>query len=79
MQVLKERKCPFNEETARQVFRQALSCLEYMHEKAGVANLDIKPGNMLFDSKFNLKLADFGCARKIKNSPTKVTIGTNKY
>ena len=45
-----------------EVGRQALLGLEAAHEK-GLVHRDIKPGNLLFDSKGNVKLADFGVVR----------------
>jgi len=36
-----------------------ISGLEYMHQN-GIAHRDMKPENLLFDDKFNLKIADFG-------------------
>lgn len=49
------------ETLCRFFFRQIASALEYLHSK-NVAHLDVSPENMLLDSKFSLKLADFGAA-----------------
>ena len=38
--------------------------MTYFHEK-GYAHRDIKPGNLLFDSEYTLKLGDFGIATKM--------------
>jgi len=48
----------FSERLARTYFRQLISGLSHMHEH-GCAHLDIKPENLLFDEKFQLKIADF--------------------
>ena len=45
-----------------EVGRQALLGLEAAHEK-GLVHRDIKPGNLLFDAKGTVKLADFGVVR----------------
>lgn len=51
----------FSEEVARYYFSQLMDALNYMHT-AGVCHRDLKPENVLFDSDFNLKVADFGFA-----------------
>ena len=38
--------------------------MTYFHDK-GYAHRDIKPGNLLFDSEYTLKLGDFGIATKM--------------
>ncbi|OIV90774.1 hypothetical protein TanjilG_15507 [Lupinus angustifolius] len=43
------------------IMHQLLSALAHCH-RLGVAHRDIKPDNILFDSRDNLKLADFGSA-----------------
>ena len=47
------------------IFRQLLQALEYMHSQKYV-HRDIKSSNILIDSNFRLKLADFGLARSIE-------------
>lgn len=50
-----------SESEAATVMRQLLSALAHCH-RAGVVHRDLKPDNVLFDSRENLKLADFGSA-----------------
>jgi serine/threonine protein kinase len=57
-------KCIFEhgklgEKVARYYFHQLISALEHINEK-GFAHQDIKLDNVMLDSMFNLKLADFG-------------------
>ncbi|XP_042541784.1 sperm motility kinase 2B-like [Dipodomys spectabilis] len=47
------------EEEARQVFRQVLRAIKYCHDN-GISHRDIKPDNIIFDSKGTAKLGDFG-------------------
>lgn len=51
----------FSEINARYFFHQLISAIEHMNEM-GLAHRDIKPDNIMLDSEFNLKLADFGFA-----------------
>lgn len=52
----------FTERTARHIFRQVLSALRHLHAHR-ITHCDIKSENILMDSKFNIKLVDFGYAR----------------
>ncbi|KAK9056743.1 hypothetical protein SSX86_024106 [Deinandra increscens subsp. villosa] len=51
----------FSESEAASVFSPLISSIGYCH-RLGIAHRDVKPDNMLFDSRRNLKLADFGSA-----------------
>lgn len=51
----------FIQNNIMKIAKQLLSALSYIHSKK-IAHHDIKPENILFDSKFNAKLSDFGCA-----------------
>lgn len=44
----------------RKSMYQILQAINYLHGR-DIAHMDIKPENILFDSAFNVKLADFGC------------------
>ena len=48
------------------VLLEVAAALEYAHER-GVVHRDLKPGNILFDSRGRVKLADFGVAGTVAN------------
>ena len=56
---------PFTQVHIKVIMRQLLEALSYMHEQKYV-HRDIKSSNILIDSHFRLKLADFGLARCIE-------------
>jgi serine/threonine protein kinase len=50
------------------VLIEVAEALEYAHDR-GVVHRDLKPGNILFDSRGRVKLADFGVAGTIEPEP----------
>lgn len=71
------------EKLARYYFHALIEGLEAIH-RSKIANRDIKPENMLIDSSFNLKIADFGFAKKIQYvdgvpQPFTDVVGTKRH
>lgn len=69
-----------NENVAKYYLKKLVSALSHLHAH-GVAHRDIKPDNILLDSKFNLKLADFGMAgvKETEDQLFSEKIGTGQY
>lgn len=57
----------FNEVQVKCIFRQLLEVLAYIHKNKYV-HRDLKCSNILIDSRFNVKLADFGLSRCLASS-----------
>ncbi|KAL8518243.1 hypothetical protein ACS0TY_009565 [Phlomoides rotata] len=68
----------FSEQDAAAVLKQLMTAIAYCH-RLGVAHRDIKPENILFDSRGNLKLADFGSAEMFEISEMNEVVGTPYY
>ena len=60
----------FDEKATRSYFHQMVNGVEALH-KLGIAHRDLKPGNMLLDENFVLKIADFGFASNIVTKDSK--------
>uniref|UniRef100_A0A914I6R1 Uncharacterized protein n=1 Tax=Globodera rostochiensis TaxID=31243 RepID=A0A914I6R1_GLORO len=70
-----------SEEESRNYVRQVCEALQHMHEMSYV-HLDLKPENIMFQTKQSdkLKLIDFGLATKLDPSKSvKVTTGTAEF
>lgn len=66
----------FSEKVARYYFHQLCDAFEYLHGN-GVSHRDMKPENIMLDSEYNLKLADFGFASSKAQNETRK--GTDSY
>ncbi|XP_057475821.1 phosphoenolpyruvate carboxylase kinase 2 [Actinidia eriantha] len=70
-----------SEPDAASIFHPLISALAYCH-RMGVAHRDVKLDNILFDSRNNLKLADFGSAEWFGNEGRRTmrgVVGTPYY
>jgi len=71
-----------DEVLGRTYFRQTILGLEACHN-AGIAHRDLKPQNLLLDSKFNLKITDFGLSKVFESDADSIMkttyVGTRGY
>jgi len=74
-------KSKYTEKEARDVIKIIVSTLAYIHEQ-GVVHRDLKPENLLLcslDNDSDLKFADFGFAKYIKDLKDEAPCGTPGY
>lgn len=71
----------YSEDDARQVMRSILSAVSYLHSK-DIVHRDVKPENILLVSKSSdteVKITDFGLAKKANQEGLKTFCGTPQY
>jgi serine/threonine protein kinase len=71
----------FEEPLARHFFKQLIEGMEHCHSN-GIIHRDLKPDNLLCTKKFALKIADFGLAGIVPDTPDKIlktAVGTMAY
>ncbi len=56
----------------------SLRALKYLHSR-GIIHGDIKPSNLMIDSRRRVKLGDFGLARRVSDEDGSLIKGTTKY
>ena len=68
---------PLHEATARQLFRDLILGVEYLHYN-GILHRDLKPSNLLLDDTGHLKIADFGLSHMFEGTDDLLsgTVGT---
>ena len=65
-------------ESAIRLFRQIIYGLEFLHSHS-ICHRDIKPENILLDSHDNIKIADFGFSRWMKDNIAATACGSPHY
>ena len=78
--LLTKRVMPFSEGVMKYVLKEALKGLDFLHQRH-IIHRDIKSDNILYDSKGNIKLADFGAAVQLtKQTDKRATLmGTDHW
>mmetsp|Transcript_2511 Transcript_2511/g.3695 ORF Transcript_2511/g.3695 Transcript_2511/m.3695 type:complete len:354 (-) Transcript_2511:86-1147(-) len=74
-------KLTYNESEARDLVRILLGALTYIHSQH-IVHRDLKPENLLmlsYSNDYQVKIADFGFARSVKNGVCTEYIGTPGY
>jgi len=53
---------------------QLCDALDYAHTRANVIHCDLKPANLMVNQRGNLKISDFGIARSLGDSVSRLTV-----
>ncbi len=67
-----------NVETINKWIKQILLGVFYLHQ-ANYIHRDLKPANLFIDDEFNIKIGDFGTAKKLGASLAHTLVGTPNY
>ena len=64
--------------SVRTSLAHCLRALKYLHSQ-GIVHGDIKPANMMIDSRKRIKIGDFGLSRRVSDEDGSLLKGTTKY
>lgn len=70
---------PFPEFMLKHIAYSVLSGLIYLYDSHRIIHRDVKPSNVLMNSKGKIKLCDFGVSRELINSMADTFVGTSTY
>ena len=73
----------FSEKHAKVIFKKIVEAIKYCHDR-NICHLDIKPGNIMLDNKFEPVIIDFGFATEIRDQNKNIKkldkfYGTKQY
>jgi hypothetical protein len=69
----------FEPDALHKWLKQLCESLEYAHTRAKLVHHDLKPGNLMVNSDGDLRIADFGISRSIKDSQVRITGDVSSY
>ena len=76
---LVKKKARLTEIEVQYYIRNLIEALKYLHEKTNIVHCDLKPGNIFLTDKLEVKLGDFGLAKKITSDNTPSNNGGTIY
>src|SRR5689334_2811225 len=68
----------FETDELKEWVRQLCDALDYAHNHARIVHRDLKPANLMVSQRGDLKVADFGIARSLSDSVSKLTMEHGK-
>jgi len=69
---------PMDLRSLKTTVAHCLRAKKYLHER-GIIHGDIKPSNLMIDSRRRIKMGDFGLARRVSDEDGSLLKGTTKY
>src|SRR5438128_623207 len=57
---------------------QLCNALDYAHNRANIIHCDLKPANIMVNQRGDLKISDFGIARSLGDSVSRLTLGQGR-
>lgn len=71
---LKQQEQVFEAASLEKYVHQLLDALEHAHSEVGLIHRDLKPANLMVNDNDDLKVADFGIARNLKDTVSRVSV-----